>query len=116
MSSNEAGVDGDVEADVAAGDAGGVDDFALGDDVGVLEPCVDGLEVGVAVGAVDDGVEFGVEGHGAIGDVEAEVRGSGGAVDDDAVELALVVAVGGENAADAFDGAEVGVAEGVAGR
>ena len=89
---DEAGVDGDVEADVAAGDAGGVDDFAVGHDVGVLEPRVDGLEEGVAVGAVDDGVEFGVERHGAFGDVEAEVRSGGGAVDDDAVELALVVA------------------------
>ncbi len=111
---DEAGVDGDVEADVAAGDAGGMDDFAASHDVGVLEPGVDGLEVGVAVGAVDDGVEGGVEGQGAFGDVEAEVRSGGRAVDDDAVELALVAAVGGEDATDAFDGAKVGVAEGVA--
>ena len=110
---NAAGIDGEVEADVTAGDAGGVDDFTLGDDVGLLEPCIDGLEVGVAVGAVDDGMEFGVEGHGAFGDVEAEVRGGGGAVDNDVAELALVGAVGGEDAADTFDGAEVGVAEGV---
>ena len=111
---DEAGIDGDVEADVAAGNAGGVDDFAASHDVRVLEPRVDGLEVGIAIGAVNDGVEGGVEGHGAFGDVEAEVRRSGGAVDGDAVELALVAAVGGEDAADAFDGAEVGVAEGVA--
>ena len=110
---NVAGVDGDVEADVAARHAGGVDDRTLGKDVGLEEPSVDGLEIGVAVGAVDDGVEFGVEGHGAFGDVETEVRGSGCAVDEDSAELTLVVAVGRENAADAFDGAEVGVAEGV---
>ena len=111
---DEAGIDGDVEADVATGDAGGVDDFAPSHDVGVLEPRVDGLEVGVAVGAVNDGVEGGVEGQGTFGDVEAEVRSGGGAVDDDAVELALVAAVGGEDAANAFNGAEVGVAESVA--
>ena len=111
---NMAGIDGEVEADVAALDASDVDDLALGNDVRVEEPRIDGLEVGVAVGAVNDGVEAGVEGHGTLGDVEAEVRGGGGAVDDDFVELALVAAVGGEDAADAFDGAEVGVAEGVA--
>jgi hypothetical protein len=71
---NVAGIDGEVEADVAALDAGDVDDLALGNDVGVEEPGIDGLEVGVAIGAVDDGVERGVEGDGTFGDVETEVR------------------------------------------
>ena len=88
-----AGIDGELEADVATLDAGDVDDLALGDDVGVQEPCIDGLEVGIAVGAVDDGVEFGVERQGVVGDVEAEVGGGGGAVHNDVVELALVAAV-----------------------
>src|ERR1700728_3678610 len=109
-----AGIDGDGEADVAAGNAGDVDDLTLGNDVGVQEPGIDGLQVGIAVRAVDDGVEGGVERDGAFGNVEAEVRSGGGAVDDNFVELALVFAVGGEDAADAFDSAEVGVTEGVA--
>ncbi len=108
-----AGVDGDVEADVAALDAGNADDLALGNDVAVEEPGIDGLEVGVAIGAINDGVKRGVEGDGTVGDVEGEVGGSGFAVDYDVVELALVGAGGGEHAADAFDGVEVGVAEGV---
>ncbi len=110
---NKAGIDSDIEANVAAGNARGMEDRALGDDVGVEQPRVNGLEVSVAVGAVDDGVESGFERQGAFGDVEAEVRRVGGAIDDDAAELALVLAVGGEDAADALDGAEVGVTEGV---
>ena len=108
-----AGVDGDVEADVAALNAGNADDLALGNDVAVQEPGIDGLEPGVAIGAVNDGMKRGVEGYGAVGDVEGEVGGGGFAVDDDVIELALVFAVGGEHTADAFDGVEVGVAEGV---
>ncbi len=108
-----AGVDGDVEADVAAVDVGDANDLAFGNDVGVAKPGVDGLEPGVAVGAVDNGVEFGVEREGVVGDVEGEVGGGGFAVDGDVVELALVAAGGGEHAADAFDGVEVGMAEGV---
>ena len=106
-------VDGDIEADVAALHALDADDFTFGHDVRVQEPGVDGLQVGVAIGAVNDRVKSGVEGNGTVSDVDGEVGGGGFAVDYDVIELALVLAVGGEHAADAFDGVEVGVAEGV---
>lgn len=114
---------GDVEGDVMAvadevagcrrvgcGDA---DDLALSGEVRAAEDGVDGLEPGVAVGAVDSGVEVGVQRHGVAEVGEAEVGGVGVAVDDDVAQGALVLAGGRENAADAFEGAEVGVVEGV---
>ena len=79
----------------------------------VEEPGIDGLEVGVAVGAVNDCVKRGVEGDGTIGNVEGEVGGGGFAVDNDVIELTLILAVGGKHAAETFDGVEVGVTEGI---
>jgi len=89
-------VDGELDVVTLAVDA---DDGSMGGEVRVKEGGLDGIEGGVAIGAVDVGVEGGLEGDGVIADVEREVGGGGGAVDGDVVEAAGVVACGGERAA-----------------
>ena len=103
-------VDGEADVVALAVDIG---DGALRGEVGAQQRGVDGGEGGVAVGRVDVGVEGGLERDGVIGDIERKVGGGGGAVDRDVVEAAGVVAGGGEGSADALDGAEVSVGEGV---
>ncbi len=91
-----------------------IDDGAGAGEVGAAEFGRDGIERGVAAGAVDDGVETGVERHGAVGGIEGEGGYIGDAVDEDAVELADKSSGRVKHASNAFDGAEVGVGEGVA--
>ena len=90
-----------------------VGDGALTGEVRLPEDGLDGVESGSAGGGVDEGVEGGFEADGVVADVEREVRGAGGAIDDESAEAALEASGGAEGAADAFDGAEVDVGVGV---
>ena len=122
------GFDGEVEevADLTGGDvdveiddvafAFDIDDGAGAGEAGAAEFGRDWIERGVAAGAVDDGVEAGVERHGAVRSIEGEGGHVSDAVDEDAVELADKSSGRVKHAPDAFDGAEVGVGEGVVGR
>ncbi len=103
-------VDGEADVVALAVDVG---HGAPRGEVGVKQRGVHGIERGVAIGAVDEGVEGGLEGDGVVGDVEREIGGGGGAVDGDVIESAGELASGGEGSADAFDGVEVGVGKGV---
>ncbi len=117
----EAAVHGGVEEDVVGGVGGGASYAAGGEDVGVEEVRGDGLEVQVAGGGVDDGVEVGGEGdvEGAGGcrgcsEIEAEAGDLRAAVGGEGAERAGDGALAFQDAADAGDGGEVGVGEGVA--
>src|ERR1700739_1067334 len=109
---NPTGLDGYVERDVVA-QMGHSDDLSAGHDVGVREHGVDRLGGWVASGVVNDGMEGGVQRHGVVGDCKAEVGRVRLAVDHDVIERSLIFSGGRQNAADAFKGAEVGVAEAV---
>src|SRR6266404_7031978 len=69
------------------------------------------MEVGVAVGAVDRGGKFGVEGDGAADGIEREIRRVGLALDFELIEVARIFSGGGKRAADAGEGVEVGIVE-----
>jgi len=107
-----AGGDVDIKIDDVAF-ALDVDHRARAGELRAAESSCDGLQIGVAAGAVDDGVELCLQGHGMACGIELEVGRVRGAVDDNAVKLAVEFSGGGEDAADALDGAEVGVVEGV---
>ena len=74
---------------------------------------LDRLQVGIAIGAIDNGVELGMQRHLVPADLDLEVRGVGLAIHHDLVQRALVCPLRGEDAANALDGAQVGIVEGV---
>ena len=75
---------------------------------------MDVIQVGIAIRAVDDGLEPGGQHDRLVGDVEAEVRRSRFTLHRNAFELATELACGLEDAGDPLDGGEIGVCEGVA--
>src|SRR5258707_1312726 len=105
-----------VKGDDVAGLASGADDAAIGDDEGVEQCGADGMEVGVAVGAVNRCGEFGVQGNGAAYGVEGEIRRIGLALDFDLIELAGILSGGGESAADAGEWVEVSIVKAIVAR
>ena len=70
---------------------------------------LDRLQVGVAVCAVHNGVEFGVQRYLVPADLHLEVGGVGLAGNQDLVQSALVFSLRGEDPADALDGAQVSI-------
>ena len=86
-------VDRDVERDVASLDVLRADDGALRPEQRLADLRVDALELGVAVGAVDDRRELRHQVDRRAGEVDAEVGDVGRAVDLDALERAAVAAL-----------------------
>src|ERR1700723_3873711 len=74
---------------------------------------LDRLQVGVAVRAVHNGVELGMQRDLVPADLHLKVRSVGLAVDHDLVQSALVLPLGGEDPANALEGAQVSMLEGV---
>ena len=70
-----------------------------------------GVEPGVAVGAVDDRCVRGRERDGLLGEVEMEVGRGARACGNDALEHAVEGSFGIDDAADALDGAEIGLCQ-----
>ena len=67
-------------------------DFAAGGHVGIKEVCFDRLQIGVAVGAVDDGMKLCGQMNGLTTVVKLEVGNISGSIDDDVVQNAAILA------------------------
>src|SRR6516225_7171331 len=74
---------------------------------------LDGLKIGVSTGSIHDGVEIGMQRHRPVSGSDAKIRSFGSAVDGYVIERAGIFSCRGEIPANAFDRAQIGVAEGV---
>jgi hypothetical protein len=109
-------VDRDVQRDRASLLTWPMDDAARGSEVRPPKRGAHRIEQRVAVGAVHDRGEDGVERHRLAADVEREIWRRAGAVHRDALEHAGEVSVGIEFSSQPLDAIQIGIGEGVAPR